>query len=299
MTVRAAVIGAGLLGHGIAQVFGVAGHRVTVWDADAATLEKVVERVRANLERAGVDSAAADTIEPCATLEEAVADADVVTEAVVENVEVKQTLFAELDRIARPDAILATNTSSIPIGTIARDVADPGRVVGTHWWNPPHLVPLVEVTQAEATRPEVVEQVMKLLESLGKTPVHVRRDVPGFIGNRLQFAMWREAFALVGSGVCSAEDVDRVVRSSFGLRLPVIGPFEQADLIGLDLVLAITGYLNPSLDGASQPSPLVRERVDRGELGMKTGRGFRSWTEAEADEVRTRLFDHLLESAKR
>jgi 3-hydroxybutyryl-CoA dehydrogenase len=166
-------------------------------------------------------------------------------------------------------------------------------VLGTHWWNPPYLVPLVEVVQAADTSPQTVEQTMELLRAAGKTPVHVRRDVPGFVGNRLQHALWREAIALVAADVCDAETLDEVVKQSFGLRLPAIGPLENADLVGLDLTLAIHEQVLPAIDRTPGPSPYLRELVAQGRLGMKTGQGFRRWTPAHADALRARVRTHL------
>jgi 3-hydroxybutyryl-CoA dehydrogenase len=294
-----AVVGAGLMGHGIAQVFAVAGHPVRITDESAAALATVHERVRRNLERIGGDTAAVARIEPCASLEQAVEGAAFVTEAVAEDLPLKRALFAKLDAATAPETILASNTSVISIGAIAADSTDPGRIVGTHWWNPPHLIPLVEVTQAQHTRPDVVERAMALLASVGKEPVHVRKDVPGFIGNRMQHALWREAIALVESGVADAADVDRVVKTSFGLRLSVLGPLENADLIGLEMTRAIHGYVLPHLDARPAPSPLLDELIDRGDLGMATGRGLRTWDGGEADAVRDLLFDHLVEVTSR
>jgi 3-hydroxybutyryl-CoA dehydrogenase len=290
---RIAVIGAGLMGHGIAQVFAAVGHRVRITDQSEDVLATVKERIRRNLERAGLDLDALDRIDLSTTLEEAAADADLVVEAAPEDLELKQELFARLSR-ATPNAILASNTSVMSIGLIGRDAEHAERVVGTHFWNPPHLVPLVEVTQAASTSTATVERTMALLAGARKTPVHVKRDVPGFIGNRLQHALWREAVSLVESGVCSAEDVDTVVRSTLGMKLQVLGPLENADLIGLDLTLAIHQYVLPHIDSRPSPSPLLGALVDRGDLGMKTGRGFRDWTPDEARAVGDRLFDHLL-----
>jgi 3-hydroxybutyryl-CoA dehydrogenase len=289
-----AVIGAGLMGHGIAQVFARAGLPVTITDTDPAALASVADRVRSNLERMGEDTAPADAIELQPDLESAVADAAFVFEAVAEDLAVKRDLFARVSRAVSDETVLATNTSVISVGEIAASAHEPGRVVGAHWWNPPYLVPLVEVVQAESTRAETVTRTIGLLERVGKTPVHVRRDVPGFVGNRLQHALWREAFALVEEGVCDAETVDFVVKSSFGLRLPVLGPIENADLVGLDLTLAIHDYLLPHLARTPEPAAVLREHVARGELGMKTGRGFRLWTADEAQAVRERLLDHLV-----
>ncbi len=281
------------MGHGIAQVFACAGHRVSVHDPDPAALGSVRERIRANLELLGLDPRPAETVRLCEELEPALEDAELVVEAASEELPLKQALFARLDRLTGPETILASNTSVLAIGELARDVGDPGRVVGTHWWNPPYLVPLVEVVQAEATRPATVERTMALLAEVGKSPVHVRRDIPGFVGNRLQHALWREAFALVGAGVCDAETLDTVVKDGFGLRLAALGPMENADLVGLDLTLAIHEYLLPSLDRRPGPAPILREKVAAGALGMKTGEGFRTWTPRAAADTRERLVRHL------
>jgi 3-hydroxybutyryl-CoA dehydrogenase len=294
---RVAVVGAGLMGHGIAQVFACAGHAVAITDERDDVLASVQHRVGANLKRLGLDAAPLRAIELRTGIEATVEDADVVIEAVSEDLELKRSLFEQMSRVVGEDTILATNTSVISIGEIASRARDPGRVVGTHWWNPPFLVPLVEVVQAEATRPATIEQTMELLARVGKSPIHVRRDIPGFVGNRLQHALWREALALADAGVCDPESIDRVVKESFGLRLPVLGPMENADLVGLDLTLAIHEYLLPHLDRTPGPSPLLRRLVDEGNLGMRTGRGLRSWTHQSAREVRENLLDHLARTA--
>jgi len=291
---RISVVGGGLMGHGIAQVFATAGHRVTITDADPTVLASVHQRVRENLERLGVDPAPADAIRVCNELEAAIAEADIVFEAVVEDIAVKQSLFERMSRLVGPTTILATNTSVISISQIGARALDPSRVVGTHWWNPPYLIPLVEVIPSAATDSEVVDRTLALLEGAGKEAVLVGSDVPGFIGNRLQHALWREAIAIVDAGICDGETVDRVVKASFGARLAVLGPIENADLVGLDLTLAIHEYLLPDLDGAPGPAPLLRELVDQGHLGMKSGEGFRTWSEEEARRTRERLFDHLV-----
>jgi 3-hydroxybutyryl-CoA dehydrogenase len=294
---KVAVVGAGLMGHGIAQVFAAAGHPVAITDPSPATLASVHDRVRRNLERAGGDPDSAERIELAGSVDDAVDGASFVVEAAPEQLELKRQLFAKL-ATAAPNAILASNTSVMSIGEIAQDAQRPERVVGTHFWNPPHLIPLVEVTQAERTSDDTVERTMSLLAGAGKRPVHVKRDVPGFIGNRLQHALWREAIALVENGVCAAEDVDTVVKSTLGLKLQVLGPLENADLVGADLTLAIHEYILPHIDSRPGPSPLLQELVERGDLGMKSGRGFRTWTEEEAQTVRDRLFDHLLDATR-
>lgn len=290
---RVAVIGAGLMGHGIAQLFAVAGHPVVMTDVSREVLTGARGRVRSNLRLAGADPAPADSIELRESLEGAVADAELVIEAAPEDLDLKRRLFVRLGEIAPAGTILGSNTSVMSIGEIGRDAIDPGRVVGTHFWNPPYLIPLVEVTQAANTRIEVVQRVMSILASAGKAPVHVRRDIPGFVGNRLQHALWREAISLVENGVCNAEDVDVVVRQSFGLRLPVLGPLENADLVGLDLTLAIHEYVLPHLERRPGPSPLLRDMVAAGKLGAKTGHGFGRWDADKIEATRRRLFAQL------
>src|SRR5579871_2547022 len=245
------------MGHGIAQVFAHFGHAVRVHDADPAALASLRPRIEGNLADLGLDPSAAARVTPQADLAAAVADADIVFEAAPEKLALKQAIFAELERLTPATALLASNTSVIPIGRIAADVATRHRVLGTHWWNPPWLVPLVEVIEAEGTAPACLATMMGLLRSVGKTVVHVRKDVPGFIGNRLQHALWREAIALVQKGVCDAETVDTVVKAGFGRRLAVLGPLENADLVGTDLTLAIHATVLADLDRTPGPLPYL------------------------------------------
>jgi 3-hydroxybutyryl-CoA dehydrogenase len=170
--------------------------------------------------------------------------------------------------------------------------------VGTHFWNPPHLVPLVEVIQNEKTSDETVRRTIELLRDAGRKPVHVKKDIPGFVGNRLQHALKREAIALVSAGICDAETIDEVVKSGFGARMAVLGPMEQCDLVGLDLTLDIQNVLLADLDRGTEPTPFLKEKVAAGKLGMKTGEGFRTWGPSKADAVRERLRRFLAESAK-
>lgn len=290
---RIGIIGAGLMGHGIAQAFAEAGHRVDVLEPDPARRAGILDRIRRNLLESGRGTAATDRVNPCATMEEAAAGADVVIEAVPEDLDLKRRVFLAMEAVAPPHALLASNTSAIPITRIVEPLRNRSRAMGTHWWNPPHLIPLVEVVRTPDTADAAIDAMMGLLTAIGKTPVHVRKDVPGFIGNRLQHALWREAIALVQDGVCDAETVDAVVKAGFGRRLAVLGPLENADLVGTDLTLAVHGYVLPDLDRSPGPQPLLRELVDSGRLGMKTGAGFRSWTEAQAAEVQSRLAAHL------
>jgi len=288
-----AIIGAGLMGHGIAQVFALAGHAVKVYDPSTDALHSLQERIRRNLEDLGQDLSAVERVTPVAILEDCVKRADVVFEAGPENLEFKQKLFSQLETIAPREAILASNTSVIPITEIMKGLKTGDRALGTHWWNPPYLVPLVEVIKTPETDAAVAQNMFNLLAEAGKTPAMVEKDVPGFIGNRLQHALWREAISLVANGVCDAETVDTVVKASFGRRLPVLGPLENADLVGIDLTLAIHQTVLPSIDCTPGPSPYLNTLIDAGRLGMKSGEGFRKWTPEQQSELRSRVLAHL------
>jgi 3-hydroxybutyryl-CoA dehydrogenase len=288
-----AVVGAGLMGAGIAQQLAAQGARVALHDPVDGALARARSRMRRELRALGRDPACAAWVRLCPRVADAVIGADWVIEAVPEDLALKQELFARLDALTGPATVLATNTSVMRVTEIAARVRRPERVVGTHWWNPPYLVPLVEVVAGERTAPATVADTMAMLKAAGKTPVCVRRDVPGFIGNRLQHALWRQAFALVDAGVCSADDVDTVIRASFGPRLTVLGPMENADLIGLDLTKQIHDYVLPTLDPPSGTSPGLQALVAAGRLGAKTGAGMRCWTEEETAAARRRLLDHL------
>ena len=290
---RIAVIGAGLMGHGIAQVFALAGHAVAITDSFTANLDTVRERVSANLRDLGDDPAAVGRITPNADLAAAVREADYVVEAVLEDLPLKQKLFAEIEKHVRPDTILASNTSAIPITDIMKGLRHRERAVGTHWWNPPYLVPLVEVIGTEWTSPKTIETTMALHKAIGKTPVHVKKDVAGFVGNRLQHALWREAIALVEQGICDAETVDTVIKAAFGRRLAVLGPLENADLVGTDLTLAIHRTVLPEIESRPGPSPYLEKLVAEGKLGFKSGEGFRKWTPEQQQELRARVTRHL------
>jgi 3-hydroxybutyryl-CoA dehydrogenase len=290
---RIAVVGAGLMGHGIAQVFALAGHKVRITDSVMQNLDTAKARVAANLRDLGDDESAAELIEPTADLAEAVRDADYVVEAVLENLALKQKLFAEIEKHARPDAILASNTSVIPITQIMQGLSKRERALGTHWWNPPFLVPLVEVIETQWTSPQTIAWTMALHEAAGKKPAHVKKDVPGFIGNRLQHALWREAISLVEHGICDAETVDAVVKASFGRRLAVLGPIENADMVGTDLTLAIHDTVLPAIENRPGSSPYLQDLVANGKLGFKSGEGFRKWSPEEQAALRTKVMQHL------
>ena len=295
---RIGVVGGGLMGHGIAYLLAAAGHEVAVFEPDAAIRASLAKRLRAIADLLGDDAAALQRVTAHEQMAPAVRDTGFVFEAAPEKLPLKRRIFAALESAVAPDTILASNSSAIPTTEIGRDLAHRERVVGTHFWNPPHLVPLVEVIQNEKTSDAVVRATLDLLRDAGKTAVHVRRDVPGFVGNRLQHAMKREAFALVSAGVCDAETIDTVVKEGFGARTAVLGPMEQSDLVGLDLALDIADVLYAHLDRTAAAPALLRERVAAGKLGMKTGEGLRKWPPGEADAVRERLSRFLAAQAK-
>jgi 3-hydroxybutyryl-CoA dehydrogenase len=299
---RITVVGAGLMGHGIAQVFASRGHPVWLLDANADTLSSAKDRVRANLtnmaER-GVTFALAigEIVERIRTTDDlaaACAGSDFVFEAVYEDLGLKQKIFKDLDRFCPPKTVLCSNTSVISISEIAENAEHRARIVGTHFWNPPYLIPLVEVVRAEESADWALTAAYDLLARAGKHPVHVHKDVPGFVGNRLQHALWREAFAIIDEGICEPETVDEVIRNGFGLRLPVLGPIETADMAGLDLALAIHNYILKHLNADPTPSTTLQAKVEAGELGFKSGSGFMRWSEAAMAESRLRLATHLI-----
>ena len=281
------------MGAGIAQVFAAAGLEVTIFEPVAAVRDQVRARIAADLRLFQRDETLAEAVVLTDDLAQAVAGADYVTEAAPEKLELKQSIFADLVRHASPAAILASNTSVIPIHRIAAGLPTSERIIGTHWWNPPALIPLVEVVQSALTSQATVAATMDLLRSIGKAPAHVAKDMPGFVGNRLQHALWREAIAMVAEGICDAATLDACVKNSFGLRLSVLGPLENADLVGTDLTLAIHKTVLPAIESRPGPSPYLEALVADGKLGMKSGEGFRTWTPAQQAELRARVLRHL------
>jgi 3-hydroxybutyryl-CoA dehydrogenase len=292
------VVGGGLMGHGIAYLFAAAGHAVGVFEPTATLRETLPRRLRAIADLFGDDAALLDRISAHDRLDRAVADTGFVFEAAPEKLPLKQKIFAELEAAVAPDTVLASNSSAIPSTQIGLHLKHRARVIGTHFWNPPHLVPLVEVIQNEKTSADVLRATMDLLRSVGKAPVHVHRDVPGFVGNRLQHALKREAIALVAAGVCDAETIDTVVKEGPGARMAVLGPMEQSDLVGLDLTLDIATVLYADLDRTAGPHSFLQQKVADGQLGMRTGEGLRRWTAESAAAVRERLSKFLVQQVK-
>lgn len=302
-----AVIGAGMMGPGIAQVFATRGHTVHIQNRSREKLNAVHDRVRTNLNQMAeyglVEHAAIppilERIIPTADLADACKDASVIIETITESLPLKQELFVQLDQLCPPGTILCSNTSVISITQIGLRCMHRERILGMHFYQPPYLVPLVEVVKAELTGPGHMDAIVRLLRNAGKEPVRVQKDVPGFIANRMQHALWREAFALIDEGVCDAETVDIAVRNSFGLRLPALGPVANADLVGLDLTLAIHDYVLPHLNASPKPSSTLRKHVEKGELGFKTKSGFLPWTDESIAATREGLTKYLLETLSR
>lgn len=223
-----------------------------------------------------------------------VKNADLVIEAVFEDMKIKRETFAKLEARCAPDTIFCTNSSVMSPSEISRELKHRERFVGTHFWNPGHLIPLVEVVKSDASSDEVAQTVMDVLSSVGKEPVLCQKDVPGFIANRMQHALWREAISIVERGIADAATVDKAVRCSFGLRLPQLGPLENADMVGTDLTWNIHDYILKDLEDSHAPSPLLTKLRDEGKIGFKTGEGFQTWTPEETAASAAALNEYLI-----
>ena len=226
---------------------------------------------------------------------ELVRRADLVIEAVFEDMKIKRDIFAKLEARCRPDTIFCTNSSVMSPSEISAELQHRERFVGTHFWNPGHLIPLVEVVKSDASSDEVAQTVMDVLASAGKEPVLCKKDVPGFIANRMQHALWREAISIVERGIADAATVDKAVRYSFGLRLPQLGPMENADMVGTDLTYNIHDYILKDLEDSHEPSPLLKKLRDEGKIGFKTGEGFQTWTPGQIKASNEGLNDYLVD----
>ena len=287
-----AVVGAGLMGHGIAQEFAEHGRPVSLNDLSGRRLEQARSNIRRNLETLSM-GARWDRIAARLTFTEdlraAVQDADLVIEAITEDLDAKRRLFSDLERFCKADAILASNTSTFMPSQLAEGAERPGRMLVAHFFNPPYVVPLVEVVVGPATSEESVDAVRGILLEMGKNPVTLSKELPGFIANRLQAALLRECFAIVESGAASARDVDEVVRSSIGPRLGAAGPFEVLDTAGLDVWRAISEHLMPEIESSGEIPPGLARLVERGNYGLKTGRGVYEWTDESASDLHRRI----------
>jgi 3-hydroxybutyryl-CoA dehydrogenase len=300
---EAAVIGTGMMGPGIALTLTLGGLRTTILsrsgDNAARGLEKARAQARLLAENELADrartEAASGLLNASTAFDETIAGADLVVESGPEDMAFKQELFGRLDAVAGPRALLASNTSGLSITAVASRCARPERVLTAHFWNPPHLMPLVEIVKGAKTSDEAAEALRAVLVECGKTPVVVRQDRPGQLGNRLQMALVREAAYIVEEGIASADDVDTVARNGFGLRMPAYGILEHQDVVGLNLGLAVVEYVARDLYNEPRAPEYFRELVRRGELGASTGKGFYDWSVKSAGEVRARRDAFLIE----
>jgi 3-hydroxybutyryl-CoA dehydrogenase len=276
------VIGSGLMGHGMSQVFARGGCRVRMHDVSDDVLGRAMVRIESNLRAMAENGLEKEEdirtilsrITPTTDLREAVADADFVTEAIPEVLQPKVDLFASLESMAPPHAILASNTSMLKISDIGKAVSDRSRTLVTHWFNPPHLIPVVEVVKGPDTSQEVVERVVGFLRQVGKEPVRVLKEVPGHLVNRIQFALNREMLALLEQGVAVPEEIDRAVSYSFALRLVASGPLKTIDINGIDLFYYGMREIYKYLDNSQAPQEILREKAEKGEVGRRSGKGF-------------------------
>ena len=299
------ILGAGLMGTGLAQVF-AAEKGTTVTVRSRKLKDDPARDITNNLQLLVSKGALSDVqargilsrITFTDDLEASLTNADFVVESVLEDMELKQSLFRDIEPYVRKDTILATNTSVMSITEIASKSLHRERIVGTHFWNPPYLIPLVEVVKGDDTSLDTMDKTYDYLKRIGKRPVKCMKDVPGFIANRLQHAIWREALSLVENGIADPATVDESLRYGPGLRWPTLGILENADMIGLDLSLSIQSYVLPFLEDSHEPSRLLQELVEKGDLGFKTGKGYQSWSQEEADASRKRLQEYLIEVSK-
>lgn len=287
------VIGAGIMGHGIAQTYALGGYQVSINDVNDTVLNKAMESIRANLEtfaESGFISpdeidGTLSRITTTTDLAKAVRDADFVTEAVIEDIDVKRELFNQLGVLCPSRTILASNSSSLLISDFASGIKGQDKVVLTHWFNPPYIVPTVEIIKGHETSDETVDLVYALLKKVEKLPVRVLKEFPGYLVNRIQMALIREVWYLWEQGVASPEDIDLAVKGSLGFRLASIGPLLISDLGGMDTWYRVAKYLFPLISDSHDPPLAIKKMVEAGELGVKTGKGVFDYSQEEWDRI--------------
>jgi len=286
------VVGSGIMGHGIGQTFALGGYEVTLNDINDTLLNKALQQIRSNLNtfvEFGITTPegakeALSRIKTSKDLKEAAEKSDFVVEALPEVMDLKKRIFKELDEYCPSHAILASNTSGLSLTEMVSRIRRQDQAIIAHWWNPPHIIPAVEIVKGRHTSDKTLDLVYQLLVSIGKKPVKILKEVPGFLGNRLQFALYREALYCLKDGIASAEDIDKAVKGTLGFRSPTLGPLETSDLGGLDTFLSIAEYLFKEIDRSVEPPEILREKVRQGKLGIKTGEGFFRYTSGEAEK---------------
>ena len=303
---KMAVIGAGVMGHGIAEIYALNGYSVSLMDVDEEILEKNMALLKSELNTLVANDfttreaseSALKRISTSTSLEEAVDGCNYVTEAVVEKLDVKREVFKKLEAAVTEDTILASNTSGLMITKIAEGLKKPDRVIGTHFSVPPHIIPGVEIIRGDETSDLTFQIAYDLIKKIGKMPFVVKKEIDGFILNRLQSALAREAFYLVENGIAELEDVDICLNSVLGFRWATIGPFKQIDSAGVDSWYNVGSYLFPSLSNSKEVPKPITEKVEKGELGMKKGKGFYDYSKFRIEDVIAERDDGFLKTLK-
>ncbi len=284
------IVGGGIMGGDIAIIFAAGGWSAHVMSPSQKTRDALPARLAAGVKKLGAPEAGAAKLRTHARLDDVPwQEVDLVVEAATEDLPLKHKLFAELERLARPEIPLASNTSTFPIGEIGKHLRTRSRVAGLHYFMPAHLVPLVEVISAEFTDPKIAEGLVQLMRGLGKAPIHVSKDVPGFVGNRLQHALMREALWLVANGVTTPEGIDTAVRYGFGFRYIACGPMMQKEMSGWDTNLFAGTSVYPHLYNEKAPPPFLKDMVTKGHVGMKAKRGLWEWTDEKVAKEKARI----------
>ncbi len=284
------IVGGGIMGGDIATVFAAKGWQVHVMSPSQKTRDALGARLSAGLKKVNADAACTKNVAVYTKLEDiAWQSVDLVVEAVTEDLPLKQKLFAQLEALVRPDTPITTNTSNFQIGAVSQGLKTAARMAGLHFFMPAHLVPLVEVVSAETTDPAVAAKLEKIMSELGKAPIRVNKDVPGFVGNRLQQALMREAMWMIHDGVTTAEGIDTAVRFGFGFRFVACGPFLQKEMSGWDTNFAVATSLYPQLHNETTPPPFFKAMVERGHVGMKARHGFWPWTDESIAQEKARI----------
>ena len=295
------IMGGGLMGKNIAFVVSsVKDYEITIYDINPVDVEAGIRMSTKQLVEKEIvsESELAERLSRIQFTQdiesEGIKNADLVIEAVFENMDLKRETFAKLEARCRKDCIFCTNSSVMSPSEISRDLKYRSRFVGTHFWNPGHLIPLVEVVRTDATDDETAETVMAFMAKIGKKPALCNKDVPGFIANRLQHALWREAISIVENGIADAATVDMAIKNSFGLRLPQLAPLENSDMVGTDLTYNIHDYVLNYIEDSHKPSPLLTKMKEEGKMGFKSGEGFYKWTPEEIQKCNEDLNSYLI-----